>query len=102
MLQQLARTMYRRRRYVLVGWIVLLIATFALSSGVGGAFKTEFKLPGTESQAAFDLLQKSTFRNRQVQGQIVFRSARGIDDPAVQRAMQSLFGNAHDRPDRQR
>ena len=30
MLQRLARTMYRRRRYVLVGWIVLLVATFML------------------------------------------------------------------------
>jgi uncharacterized membrane protein YdfJ with MMPL/SSD domain len=56
-LQGLARTMYRRRRFVLAGWIVLLIATFALSSSVGGAFKTEFKLPGTESQAAFDLAE---------------------------------------------
>ena len=72
--------MYRRRRCVLVGWIVLLIATFMLSSSVGGAFKTEFKLPGTESQAAFDLLEKSSFRNRQVQAQIVFAANDGVDD----------------------
>ena len=79
MLQRLARTMYRRRRYVLLGWIVLLVATFMLASSVGGAFKTEFKLPGTESQAAFDLLEKSSFRNRQIQAQIVFGSHDGID-----------------------
>ncbi len=91
MLQRLARTMYRRRRYVLVAWIVLLIATFALASGLGGAFKTEFKLPGTESQAAFDLLEKSSFRNRQIQAQIVFTDKAGIDDPAVQAAMEQLF-----------
>jgi RND superfamily putative drug exporter len=91
MLQHLARTMYRRRRYVLVGWIVLLIATFALSSGVGGAFKTEFKLPGTESQAAFDLLEKSSFRNRQVQAQIVFAADHGVDQAAVRQAMEGLF-----------
>jgi putative drug exporter of the RND superfamily len=91
MLQRLARTMYRRRRYVLLGWIVLLIATFALSSGIGGAFKTEFKLPGTESQAAFDLLEKSSFRNRQVQAQIVFAAKDGVDTPVVQQAMEQLF-----------
>ena len=83
--------MYRRRRYVLVTWIVLLIATFALASSLSGAFKTEFKLPGTESQAAFDLLEKSSFRNRQIQAQIVFTDKAGIDDPAVQEAMEQLF-----------
>jgi putative drug exporter of the RND superfamily len=91
MLQGLARTMYRRRRYVLAGWIVFLIATFFVSSAIGGAFKTEFKLPGTESQAAFDLLQKSSFRNRQVQAQIVFRAENGIETPAVKSAMEQLF-----------
>src|SRR5262249_48964891 len=91
MLGRLARTMYRRRRLVLVSWIVLLIGVFLLSNAVGGAFHTEFKLPGTESQEAFDLLAKSSFRDRQVQGQIVFRSDRGINEPAVEEPMQSLF-----------
>src|SRR3954451_16879708 len=91
MLQRLARTMYRRRRLVLAGWIILLIATFALASTVKGAFKTEFKLPGTESQAAFDLLEKSSFRNRQIQAQIVFRANDGVQTPAVRDAMQQLF-----------
>jgi len=91
MLQRLARLMYRRRRWVLAGWIVLLIATFALASSLNGAFKTEFKLPGTESQAAFDLLEKSSFRNRQVQAQIVFAAEQGVDDAAVKQAMEGLF-----------
>src|SRR3954466_13799480 len=91
MLQRLARAMYRRRRLVVVGWILLLIATFALASSVKGAFKTEFKLPGTESQAAFDLLEKSSFRNRQIQAQIVFRAKDGVQTPAVRDAMQQLI-----------
>jgi RND superfamily putative drug exporter len=91
MLERLARTMYRRRRRVLVAWIVLLVASYAVASSIGGAFRTEFKLPGTESQAAFDLLQKSSFRDRQVQGQIVFHATQGVDDPAVQAAMEKLF-----------
>src|SRR5262245_21412364 len=91
MLQRLARTCYRRRRWVLVAWIVGLIAAFALSSAVGGAFKTEFNLPGTESQAAYDLLGRSSFKNRQVQAQIVFAANQGIDDPTVEQAMTKLF-----------
>ena len=97
MLQRLARTMYRRRRWVLGGWIVLLVATFMLSSSLNGAFKTEFKLPGTESQAAFDLLEKSSFRNRQVQAQIVFAAPQGIDDSAVQEAMEGLFAEVEEK-----
>ena len=80
MLQRLARFMYRRRRWVLGAWIILLVATFALASSLSGAFKTEFKLPGTESQEAFDLLDKSSFRNRQVQAQVVFAAQQGVDD----------------------
>jgi RND superfamily putative drug exporter len=91
MLERLARTMYRRRRRVLIAWIVALIGTFMLSGVIGGAFHTEFKLPGTESQAAFDLLEKSSFRDRQVQGQIVFSSDNGVNDPAVQSAMEGLL-----------
>jgi RND superfamily putative drug exporter len=84
--------MYRRRRVVLGAWIVLLIGTFALSSAIGGAFKTEFRLPGTESQAAFDLLAKSSFRDRQVLAQIVFHDADGVKSPEVQAAMEEFFG----------
>jgi RND superfamily putative drug exporter len=97
MLQRLSRTMYRRRRWVLGGWIVLLIATFALSSALNGAFKTEFKLPGTESQAAFDLLEKSSFRNRQVQAQIVFAATQGVQDAQVRKAMEGLFQEVEDK-----
>jgi putative drug exporter of the RND superfamily len=97
MLPRLARLMYRRRRWVLGGWIVLLIATFMLASGLDGAFKTEFKLPGTESQAAFDLLEKSSFRNRQVQAQVVFDADQGVDDPAVQQAMEGLFAEVEEK-----
>jgi RND superfamily putative drug exporter len=91
MLERLARTMYRHRRRVVVAWVVVLVGGYMLANALGGAFRTEFKLPGTESQAAFDLLQKSSFRDRQVQGQIVFEAQQGVNDPAVRDAMQHLF-----------
>jgi RND superfamily putative drug exporter len=92
MLQQLAHVMYRRRRVVLGAWIVLLVGTFGLAGAVGGAFKTEFRLPGTESQAAFDLLAKSSFRDRQVLAQVVYHDTDGVKTPEVQAAMEKLFG----------
>jgi RND superfamily putative drug exporter len=86
--------MYHRRRIVVVAWIALLIGLFTLSGAVGGAFRTDFKLPGSESQAAFDLLARSGFDTRTgAQGQIVFVAADGVDQPAVREAMTELFAD---------
>ncbi len=92
MLPKLAHTMYRRRRTVVVAWILLLVAAFAIGGAVGGVFRTDFKLPGSESQAAVDLLARSGFNTRTgEQGQIVFESADGVTDPAVRSAIEGLL-----------
>ena len=57
MLQRLARFCYRRRRYVLIGWVLALVLVGFLSKTAGGKDTTKFSLPGTESQQAIDLLQ---------------------------------------------
>jgi RND superfamily putative drug exporter len=84
--------MYRRRRRVVVAWIVLLVGAFAVGNALGGVFRTEFKLPGSESQAAFDLLKRSGFTTRTgEQAQIVIDARDGVNDPAVRTAMEDLF-----------
>lgn len=91
-MRNLARICYQQRRIVLVGWIVLLVGLLVLSQTVGGESKTEFTLPGSESQQAFDLLEAHGFANRAgEQAQIVFEAEQGIDDPAVREAMEGLF-----------
>ena len=80
MLRKLAHTMYRRRRWVLAAWIVLLVGAFAIGNAAGGVFRTQFKLPGSESQAAFDLLKQEGFSTRTgEQAQIVFEARPGVD-----------------------
>ncbi|HXU24087.1 MAG TPA: MMPL family transporter [Tepidiformaceae bacterium] len=92
MFRALTSVCYRHRRIVVVSWVALIIALWALSSLLGGPYKTEFKLPGSESQAAIDILQANGFGDRAgAQGQIVFQDARGVDDPAVKTAMEGLF-----------
>ena len=61
MLQRLARTSYHRRWWVVAAWLVLLVGLNALNSAAGGTFRDEFKLPGSESQDAVDLLQAKGF-----------------------------------------
>lgn len=83
---------YRRRRLVVGGWVALIIVLFGLSQMLGGPYKTDFKLPGSESQQAVDILQANGFADRAGnEGQVVFQDARGINDPAVKTAMTGLF-----------
>jgi RND superfamily putative drug exporter len=92
-LQRLARLMYRRRRLVLGAWVLILVGTVALANAVGGAFHTEYAVPGSDSQAATDLLTRTGFDTRGGdQGQLVFTSTRGVDDPEVRAAVEPLFG----------
>ena len=83
---------YRRRRYVAIGWVALVVALFALSGAVGGEYRTEFNLPGSETQQAVDLLKERGVEERSgFQGQIVFRAEQGVDDPAVRQTMERFF-----------
>jgi RND superfamily putative drug exporter len=84
--------MYRRRRRVVIAWIVLLVSLAGLSSAAGGEFLDEFQLPGSESQEVSDRLAAHGFASRAgFTGQIVFRADQGIGDPPVRQAMTALF-----------
>ena len=48
-MRSIAQFCYRRRRLVVAGWVLLVVGLFALSGAVGGEYRTEFKLPGSES-----------------------------------------------------
>jgi uncharacterized membrane protein YdfJ with MMPL/SSD domain len=52
-LRHLAEFCYRRRRIVVVAWIVALVGVSVLGQTVGGDLLKTFSLPGTESQRAF-------------------------------------------------
>jgi len=93
MLEKIARFSYRRRWLMLLIWIVALVGFNFLQVTAGGDYATDFSLPGTDSQEAFDLLEE---RFPQVAGEtadIVFRADQGVDDPAVQDAMEGFFAD---------
>ena len=91
MLARLARTSYRHRRLVLVGWLVVLIALTAVSNHAGPSWSQSFHLKGTDSQAATDLLQSRFPSQAGTTADIVFKADAGVTDPAVQQRMQALF-----------
>ncbi|MDQ3878269.1 MAG: MMPL family transporter, partial [Actinomycetota bacterium] len=92
MLQNLARWSYRRRRWMLLIWVVALVAFIGFQSVAGGAYSNDFTLPGAESQKALDLLKARFPEQAGDTADIVFKANGGIKDPQVEQAMNGLFG----------
>ena len=82
MLARLARRCYHRRRLVLLAWIGLLIVAVVAGTAFKGTWATSGRLPGTDSQKAYDLL-KADFPGRAGDdGAFVFSDVTA-DRPAV-------------------
>lgn len=91
-MKRIAGFCYEKRKLVVVAWLVLLVGLGALGALVGGDFRSDFSLPGSESQEALDLLTDAGFVDRGgEQGQIVFRAENGVHDPAVRETMEAMF-----------
>jgi RND superfamily putative drug exporter len=90
-LARLARMSYRHRRLVLAGWLVVLVALTVVSSNVGTSWSQSFRLKGTDSQAATDLLQNRFPSQAGSSADIVFKAGAGANDPAVKQRLEELF-----------
>jgi putative drug exporter of the RND superfamily len=91
-MRSIARFCYKRRRYVVGAWVALFVGLFVASAAFAEEFTTEFSLPNSESQQAIDLLEENGVAERGgIQGQVVFASEQGVDDPAVREPMEGLF-----------
>lgn len=91
-MKSIADFCYRRRWLVLGGWVALLVACFGAMALWAGDYKTQFHLPGSESQEAVDLLEERSVAERTgFLGQAVFRADQGVDDPEVRAAMERFF-----------
>ena len=72
MLARLARFSYQRRKLVLLGWVALLIVAIAAGGALKGEWSTSGRLPGTDSQAAYDLLKEQFPARAGEDGSFVF------------------------------
>jgi RND superfamily putative drug exporter len=74
----------RHRGRVLLAWLVILVAAIAIFKGAGSNFSNSLTLPGTQSQAAVNLLTHDFAAQAGDQDQIVFATPTGsISGPAV-------------------
>src|SRR3954452_23893648 len=90
MLGQLAQFCFRRRWIVLITWIAVFVGLGAASGTLGSNFRTDFRLPNTESREGFHP-PANAHDEQGFPGQIVPHADSGVTHPAVQSAMTAYF-----------
>jgi putative drug exporter of the RND superfamily len=80
MLTRLASFSFRHRWFVLFAWILAVVGATALGASQGGEFANGGRLPGADSEAAYDLLDREFPGDDTHSFSIVFHD----DDAAVQ------------------
>src|SRR3954464_14437126 len=83
---RLARLCNRHRWRTFFAWLLALIAIQVLASAVGVKQISSFRLPGTESQRAYDLLAQHFPAAKGDADQVVFRARSGALTDAATRA----------------
>ncbi|HEX4820682.1 MAG TPA: MMPL family transporter, partial [Acidimicrobiales bacterium] len=92
-LAALSRWCYRRRRTVVIAWVVAFVLLNVVGGAIGSRYTDNFSGGTSDSMDAFNLL-KSRFPARAGDtADIVFTSPRGVNDPTVRATMESLFSD---------
>ncbi|HEY2217315.1 MAG TPA: MMPL family transporter, partial [Solirubrobacteraceae bacterium] len=89
---RLARWTTSHRKYVVLGWIVLLVGINVLAQSAGTSYSNNFTLPNSDAQRASDLLQRSFPAQAGDRDTIVYKVNSGtVDSPAVKARMSAMF-----------
>src|ERR1019366_8375360 len=89
---KLARWSTTHRKYVVIGWILLLVAVNAFAQSAGTSYSNNFTLPNSGAQRAADLLQRSFPAQAGDRDSIVYEVSSGsVLDPAVRARMSATF-----------
>jgi RND superfamily putative drug exporter len=93
---RLADFCYRRRRVVLAGWVVALVAIVTLSSALPAEHRASYQTPGAESTKAYELLGERFAARQGDSIKLVF--AGDVDDRDVQAAITQVIEKAAAQP----
>ena len=91
MYMRIGRWCFGHRRMVVAAWLLVIIVVTVLVNIVGSDFGGDPQAPASESRTGLDVLDArfggfGTGRG----GTIVFKAQQGVDDPAVQQAVEEL------------
>src|SRR5262245_45040360 len=92
MLKRLAEVCFRRRRRVVLVWVLGIVLLGAVMGAVGSGYRSDFTLPDVESKRGIDLLDDRFGGQGAGQvGNIVFEADEGIESPAVRQAIEPFL-----------
>ncbi|HZC26634.1 MAG TPA: MMPL family transporter [Actinopolymorphaceae bacterium] len=89
--ERLAGWSYRRRWWALALWVVVLAGVGTASHVVGSDYHNDFSLPGTESQAALDTLQRKAPAQSGDSVQIVLHDPEGLRTPQTRQRVERML-----------
>src|SRR6476619_6184684 len=94
---RLARVCNRHRWRTFFAWILALVAIQVIAASVGVKEISSFRLPGTESQRAYDLLAQHFPAAKGDTDQVVFRAkTRTLKDPANRAGIDAALKKVED------
>ena len=95
----LARWSTTHRRYVLVGWVLLLVVVNVIAQSAGTSYSNNFTLPNSDAQRASNLLERSFPTQAGDRDTIVFKVTSGtVHAPAVRERMEAVFARVKTLP----
>ena len=83
LLGRLGRGAARRKWWVLVAWVVVVVAIGVGATTSGGRLRDTFAIPGTDSQQAVDVLAKRFPEQNLPTARVVYAARRGALPPTV-------------------
>jgi RND superfamily putative drug exporter len=92
-LGRLGALAFRRRRLVLLAWVIALVGAFAASAQLAGTFSADYETPGSDSKAAADRLYER-FPERPPYSVDVVWQARDAASPVVRRRVDGFLAAA--------
>ena len=98
MLERTARWCYRKRRMVLVLWLVAFVGLGVVGKLGAGPFSTDFETPGSESKAAHELLQSKFPEQSGDAITVIFKADGGVADPTVRPRLDALISQLRTNP----
>ena len=97
---KLASWCTHHRKTVILAWFVALIGIGAIGNSVGSSYSSNFTIPNSDAQRAYDLLAKQFPQQAGDRDQIVFKTTgTTVLDPSVKSHMEGVFGQVRGVPD---
>src|SRR5687768_6373113 len=100
LLYRLGRFSVRRRRLVVLTWLVAAVGVLVVGQAAGGELSDEFEVPSLEAQKAFDVLEERFPAAAGTSAQLVFTADDGgsLTTPAASTAVASALADVADQP----